>query len=80
MSDYVTSSFLKNPRMVKANMIQITFNTGSLDKRDFCWPQHAVCVCGDLLAAKSMKPLKETFRNQTLKQTSQNYHNTLINI
>lgn len=52
--------------------------TWSEDKLDFCWTQHA--LCGDLLASKSMKPFKETFRNQTLKQTSWNYHNTLINI
>lgn len=66
--------------MVKANdpdYIKYGF-TWSEDKHDFCWPQHA--LCGDLLAAKSMKPLKETFRNQTLKQTSWNYRNTLINI
>lgn len=52
--------------------------TWSEDKRDLYRPQQV--LCGDLLAAKSMKPLKKTFRNQTLKQTTWNYHNTLINI
>lgn len=52
--------------------------TWSEDKCDLYQPQQV--LCGDLLAAKSMKPLKKTFRNQTLKQTSLNYHNTLINI